>query len=84
MDSLAHDRYMELLLDPNAFHVGGPGNDFGDLGVRFCDIGVHFGDLGVHLGDLGVRFGDLGAAIVILGCPGYSSWSILGCAWLHF
>ena len=84
MDSLAHDRYMELLFDPNTFHVGGPGNDFGDLGVRFCDIGVHFGDLGVHLGDLGVRFGDLGAAIVILGCPGHYIWRILGSTWLHF
>ena len=73
MDSLAHDRYVryvELLLDPNAFHVGGPGNDFGDLGVRFCDIGVHFGDLGVHLGHLGDHFGDFGAAMVISVAPG--------------
>ena len=84
MDSLAHDRYMELLFDPNTFHVGGPGNDFGDLGVRFCDIGVHFVYLGLHLGHLGVHFGDLGAAMVILGCPGYSTWSILGSVWLHF
>ena len=77
MDSLAHDRYIELLFDPNTFHVGGPGNDFGDLGVRFYDLGVDLGDLGVH-------FGDLGAAMVILGCPGHSIWSILGSAWLHF
>ena len=56
MDSLAHDRYMELLFDPNIFHVRGPGNDFGDLGVCFYDIDVGFGDLGVHLGDLGVLF----------------------------
>ena len=84
MDSLAHDRCMEVPFDPNTFHVGGPGNDFGDLGVCFCDIGVHFGDLGVYLGDLGGRFGDLGAAVVILGFPGHSIWSILGSAWLHF
>ena len=67
MESLPHDWYTELLFDPNTFHLGRPGNDFGDLGVRFCDIGVHFGDLGVHLGDLGVHFGDLGAAMVIFG-----------------
>ena len=84
MESLPHDWYTELLFDPNTFHVGRPGNDFGDLGVRFCDIGVHFGDLGVHLGDLGVRFSDLGASIMILGCPGHSIWSILWSAWLHF
>ena len=84
MDSLAHDRYMELLFDPNTFHVGRPGNDFGDLGVRFYDIDVGFGDLGVHLGDLGVHFGDLGAAMVTLRCPGYSICSILGSVWLHF